>query len=218
VFDDDHNLVLDRSAIDAYEENLSCFKQIYQKIKANSYLLSLLSERIYLYKYQEAHKDKDEVSIKDDKNKGLGLFSELNIYRRGLPPPWKEAVEITKEIILIFKKAVEEHGSKFVLVSLTNAEQVHPDLGNELKNQYGNDLDYEQPDQILDTFARENEVLYLRLVPAFRDYHYRTGQYLHGFGTSHGGHWNQEGHRLAAEETLQFFKDQHLVPLDSETS
>jgi lysophospholipase L1-like esterase len=210
VFDKDRNLVLDRSLIDAYEKNLSYLKQIYQKAKANSHLLSLLSERIYLYRYQRAHKY--ETGVKNDKSKSVSLFSELNIYRRDLPSPWEEAVAVTKGIILKFKESVEEHGSRFFLLSLSNAEQVHPEVGRQLKEQYDVELDYEQPDRILEEFCREHEVMYLKLMPAFRDHHLKTGQYLHGFGSSHQGHWNQAGHRLAADLIFEYLKDHNMVP------
>jgi hypothetical protein len=87
-----------------------------------------------------------------------------------------------------------------------------------LKNRYKIELDYEQPDRILEEFASEHGVAFLKLMPALRDYHIKSGQYLHGFGSSHAGHWNQAGHRLAAELTFQFLKGQHMVPLESKQS
>jgi hypothetical protein len=223
AFDNHHDLVLDRSLVDAYENNLSYPKRLFQDLKTKSHLLTLVSQRIYLFRRQllemgfgEAHGYVENAV--EDKAKTLSLFSDLNIYRSDLPPPWKETVEITKEIILSFKRSVEEHGSRFLLLSLSNAEQVHPELGRELKNRYKLELDYDQPDRILDQFARANKVAYLKLMPAFRDYHLKTGQYLHGSATYHGGHWNQAGHRLAAELTLQFLKDQQMIPLDGDAS
>jgi hypothetical protein len=223
TFDRNHNLVLDRSLIDAHENKLSYPKRLFQELKTKSHLLSLISERVQLVRHQllearlaEAHDD--EESAGDDKTKDLDLFSDLNIYRKDLPPPWKETVEITKEIILNFKRSAEEHGSRFLLLGLSNSEQVHPELRSELKNQYKIELDYEQPDRILEEFASEHGVAFLKLMPALRDYHIKSGQYLHGFGSSHAGHWNQAGHRLAAELTFQFLKGQHMVPLESKQS
>lgn len=223
AFDHHHNLVLDRSLVDAYENNLSFPKRLFDELKTKSHLLSLISERVYLFRRQlletrmaEVHRDEEIAG--DDKRKGLDLFSDLNIYRTDLPPPWKETVEITKEIILNFKRSVEEHGSRFLLLGLSNAEQVHPEVGRELKNQYNIELDYEQPDRILENLAREHGVTFLKLMPAFREHHVKTGQHLHGFGSSHGGHWNQAGHRLAAELTFQFLKEQHIVPLEGKQS
>jgi hypothetical protein len=223
VYDQDHHIMLDRSLADAYENTLSYPKRLFQWLKTKSHLLSLISERIYLFRRQisearfaEAHADRDSAG--DDKAKALDLFSDLNIYRRDPPLPWKETFEITKEIIRAFKKSVEEHGSRFLLLGLSNAEQVHPEVGSKLQNQHNLDLDYEQPDRILEEFAKENGVLFLKLMPAFRAHHLKTGQFLHGFGSSHGGHWNQAGHRLAAELTFQFLKERHLVSLESNGS
>jgi hypothetical protein len=222
AFDHNHNLVLNRSLVDAYENSLTYPKRLFEKLKAKSHLLSLISERVYLFRRQlletrlaEAYGDKE--SVRDDKEKALELFSDVNIYRRDLAPSWKEAVEITKGIILKFKRSVEEHGGQFLLLGLSNAEQVHSEVGKDWQNQYKIDFDYDKPDRILEEFAGEHGVLFLKLMPAFRDYHLRTGQYLHGFGLSHAGHWNQAGHRLAAEVTFQFLKDQRMVPLQSKT-
>jgi hypothetical protein len=54
-------------------------------------------------------------------------------------------------------------------------------------------------------------------MPAFRNYHLKTGTFLHGFGPSIAGHWNEHGHRLAAEEIFKFLKDKRLVPMDGAT-
>lgn len=223
AFDQNHNLVLDRSLVHAYENNLSFPKRLFEELKTKSHLLSLISERVYLFRRQllatrmaEAHKDKEVAG--DDKKKSLDLFSDLNIYRTDLPPPWKDTVEITKEIILNFKRSVEERGGRFLLLGLSNPEQVHPEEGRKLKSQYNVELDYEQPDRILEDLAREHGVAFLKLMPAFREHHLKTREYLHGFGSSHGGHWNQAGHRLAAELTFQFLKEHHMVPLPTPDS
>jgi hypothetical protein len=217
------DLVLDQSLVDAYENNLSYPKRLFQELKTKSHLLSLISERIYLFRRQLLDMRMEEAygyeeNTGEDKTKNLGLFSDLNIYRTDLPPPWKETVEITKEIILAFKRSVEEHGSRFLLLSLSNAEQVHLEVGREIENRYGIELDYDQPDRILDEFARNNKVTFLKLMPAFRNHHLKTGQYLHGFGSNHQGHWNQIGHRLAAELTFQFLQEHHMIPIEGEPS
>jgi hypothetical protein len=218
ALDQNHNLVLDRSLIDAYENSLTFSKRLFQTLKAHSHLLNLISERVYLFNHQLVETRMTEAyageSNEEGKRKSFDLFSDLNIYKPDLAPPWKEAVEITEEIILNFKRSAEVHGSRFLLLSLSNAEQVHPEVGRKVKNQYNVQLDFDQPDRILEEFADKHRVLFLKLMPAFRTHHLKTGQYLHGFGSSHGGHWNQAGHRLAAEKVSQFLHDQHLIPLE----
>ena len=217
-FDEQRNLVLDRSLIDAYEKGMTYSKQLFEELKTKSHLLTLLSQRVYLLRRQLL--EASLAQVQKEERLGLGslprldVFSDLNIYRSDLPPLWKEAVEITKGIIVKFKRSVEQSGSKFLLISLSNAEQVHFELGTELEKHYQTKLDYEQADRFLEECAIEHNVQFLKLMPAFREYHRKTGEYLHGFGTSHQGHWNQTGHRLAAELTFEFLTKQHLVPLD----
>ncbi len=217
-FDEQRNLVLDRSLIDAYEKGMTYSKQLFEELKTKSHLLTLLSQRVYLLRRQLL--EASLAQVQKEERLGLGslprldVFSNLNIYRSDLPPLWKEAVEITKGIIVKFKRSVEQSGSKFLLISLSNAEQVHFELGTELEKHYQTKLDYEQADRFLEECAIEHNVQFLKLMPAFREYHRKTGEYLHGFGTSHQGHWNQTGHRLAAELTFEFLTKQHLVPLD----
>jgi len=217
-FDERHNLVLDRSLIDAYEKSMTYPKQLFQELKTKSHLLALVSERVYLLRRQLLEASLAQVQKGESAGGGnlrrLDVFSDLNIYQSDLPPLWKEAVEITKGIIVKFKRSVEQNGSKFLLISLSNAEQVHFEVGTELEKQYQTKLDYEQADRFLQECAIEHNMQFLKLTPPFREYHRRTGEYLHGFGTSHQGHWNRAGHRLAAQLTFEFLKEQHLVPLD----
>ena len=114
----------------------------------------------------------------------------------------------------MFKKSVEEHGSRFLLLTLSNAEQVHPEVADELRNRYKDNFDFDQPDRLLEEFARQHQLMFLKLMPDLLKYHLDTRQYLHGFGPTHKGHWNQVGHRRAAELTFQFLKDQHIVSLE----
>jgi hypothetical protein len=216
-FDENGNLVMDRSLIDAYEKSLTLSKRLFQTLKRHSYLASLVSERLFLLKEMFHRPQFEQVYRKPGKSRGkekLTEFSELNIYLTDLNPRWQEAYELTKRIILELKTAVEEKGAIFVLMTLTNAEQVHPEVAEQLNKQYDLIFDYEQPDRILEDFAKQEGITLLRLMPSFRNYHLRTGQYLHGFGSSMIGHWNQRGHRLAAEEILKVLKEKRLVPIN----
>jgi hypothetical protein len=79
-------------------------------------------------------------------------------------------------------------------------------------------VDYEEPDRILEEFAADQGVAFLKLMSAFRDYHEKTRRYLHGFGSSHAGNWNQLGHRFEVELTFLFLKEERMVPLESKAS
>jgi hypothetical protein len=218
TFDGGGNLKLDRSLFDQYERNLTLAKRAFQYIKQKPYLASLISERLYLLKLEfdsrHFHSNPGWYQQSGHRQR-LDEFSPLNIYLPVPSEPWKEAFDITTNLIRKFRDSVEVNGSRFLLVTLSNAEQVHPEVQQQLKDNYGVTFDFEQPDRIIERFARKEHITHLMLMPAFRDYHLRTGKYLHGFGGSKGGHWNENGHRLAAEKIFEFLKEKHLVPLDS---
>ena len=153
-----------------------------------------------------------------NENREIDPFSDLNIYRTDVSVPWKDAFEISKRLILKFKDTVEENGAKFVLVTLSNAEQVHPRIREKLNARYPGAFDYERPDRMLEEFAKQKGIIALKLMPEFREYHLQIGKDLHGFGSSGVGHWNEDGHRLAAEEILKFLQQQNLVPSGEKSS
>lgn len=217
VFDQNRNLILDRSILDAYEKDLTLPKRLFQSLKRHSYLANLISERLFLLrtelnKVQFVARASAIGSVED--NRKVDEFSELNIFLAKLSPRWQEAFDVTKGILLKFKSSVEERSAKFVLVINPGAEQVYPVKAEQLKKQYGLAFDYEQPDRILGEFASRESITLLQLLPSFRDYHLKTRTYMHGFGSRIGGHWNEHGHRLAAEEIYKFLNEKHLVPLN----
>jgi hypothetical protein len=218
IFDENRNLVLDRSVLDEIQRSLTLPRRLFWSLKRKSYLASLISERLFLLK-QRLWESYLKIRFADEREAeeqiSLDEFSDLNIYLPHLSRRWQEAFEVTKGVILKFRASVEERGARFVLVTLSNAEQVHPRIGEELKAKYGLDYDYEQPDRILEQFARQEGITSLKLMPVFREHHLKTGSYLHGFSSSQVGHWNENGHRLAAQEIFQFLKDKHLVPVSS---
>ena len=222
VFDDKGQLVLDSSKYEEYERGMiSQFRGLFQSLKRKSYLLSLVSERVYLLmrKFEETRFEHKFAGMRqENENRELDLFSDLNIYLSDVSMPWKDAFEISKSLILKFKDTVEENGAKFVLVTLSNAEQVHPRIREKLNARYPGAFDYERPDRMLEEFAKQKGIIALKLMPEFRAYHLQTGKDLHGFGSSGVGHWNEDGHRLAAEEILKFLQQQNLVPSGEKSS
>ncbi len=214
VFDDHGNLVLDRSLFEEYEKSLTLAKRAFQAIKRQSYLASLISERLYLLRVRlQDDFYRSLLARHEPTGSGARLdpFSSINIYSTSMSEHWKEAFAITAGILRKFKHTVESNGSGFVLVTLSNAEQVHPEMQQTLKEKYGNAIDFEQPDRFIEEVAKREHIEYLKLMPTFREYHLRTGKYLHGFGDGKGGHWNEDGHRLAAEKIFEFLTEKQLV-------
>src|SRR5207245_5899986 len=106
-------------------------------VKRHSYLASLVSERAYLLREQmREDRFKQAHASASAPEGGLDEFSDLNVYLPDPTPRWKEGWDITEKLILRFAHEVESRGTSFVLVSLSNAEQVHPELQRELRQKY----------------------------------------------------------------------------------
>lgn len=208
-------LVLDRSRLDHYSSQLTLMRRLYQAVKRHSYLVSLIAERAFLLREQVRTKRFKQTNANSTAaGRKLDEFSDLNIYLPEPTPRWTEAWEITERLLLKFARQVESRGTSFVLITLTNAEQVHPELQRELEQKFEMPFDFDLPDRRLREFTREHDVTYLGLMPAFRDYQRRTETYLHGFGAVITGHWNDAGHRQAAGQIFSFLRDRRLIPLD----
>ncbi len=113
---------------------------------------------------------------------------------------WEEAWRVSEALLRLMKKEVEEKGSTFFVVTLSNSIQVHYDSEYRkiYKNQFGiKDLFY--PDRRIQALGKEEGLWVLNLSPLFLDYAENKKRFLHGFhNVSLGqGHWNVDGHRLA---------------------
>jgi hypothetical protein len=96
---------------------------------------------------------------------------------------------------------VRQKGAKFVVVTLSNAIQVYPDpvvRQNFMKRIGTNTVFY--PNLRLKDFAQRQQIDFLDLAEPMQVYADQNKVFLHGFGKDIGnGHWNANGHRLAAD-------------------
>ncbi len=209
AFDRSGDLVLDPSTWKAYETGLTWPRRLFQSLRRTSYGVSFVAERLDLLRRQMQRPEPSGGS------ESLDVYSDLNIYLPAFSRPWQEAVALTQSGINHLRRAVEQRGADFVLVMLSSAEQVHPHIGLRLQQVHGQSFDYAQPDRILRAFASEGGITLLRLMPKLREHHRATGAYVHGFGNRQTGHWNETGHRVAANEIFAFLTRRDLVPLDA---
>ena len=123
------------------------------------------------------------------------------VFRQPTEAVWQAAWKVTETVLLMMRDEVAAHGVRFVVVVLTNGIQVHPDPEFRKKSaqQLGvHDLFY--PDRRLAKFCRDKGIPILLLAPAFQEYATKHKVFFHGFGNNlGGGHWNQNGHRLAGK-------------------
>jgi hypothetical protein len=119
---------------------------------------------------------------------------------------WKEAWRVTEGLIKQMRDEVSQRGAKFVVVTLSNAIQVYPDpvvRQNFMKRIGVSTVFY--PNERLKALASREQIDFLDLAEPMQVYAEQNGVFLHGFGSDLGGnaHWNQSGHRLAADLIAQ---------------
>jgi hypothetical protein len=119
---------------------------------------------------------------------------------------WKEAWRVTEGLIRQMHDEVRQRGAKFVVLTLSNAIQVYPDpvvRQNFMKHIGVSTVFY--PNERLKALAGGEQIDFLDLAEPMQDYAERNKVFLHGFGGDLGGnsHWNQSGHRLAADLITQ---------------
>jgi hypothetical protein len=121
-------------------------------------------------------------------------------------PPTREDMQrawsVTEGLFLLMRDEVKAHGAEFHIVLLAARPQVLPDAGKreELLHKLGvSNLDY--ADERIREFGKREDIKVMNLAPALSAYAEAQHVYLNGFNKSNfgAGHWNETGHRLAAE-------------------
>jgi len=194
-------LLLDNSfrSLQTFRRRRSAFVRFYYWTIDHSYLMQLVQETRRRLTIQPPPSTGDEFP-----DGGFGHANVL-IYRAATDPTWREAWNITEDLILATSDEVKSHGAKFLLMTLSNAIQVHPDraLRRHFENRMGiEDLFY--PEQRISSFCQQKGIAVLQLARSFQDYADQFHVFLHGFGNTLGnGHWNEEGHRLASQKIAE---------------
>ena len=122
---------------------------------------------------------------------------------------WNDAWRVTEGLIVEMRDEVNEHGAKFVVVTLSNGPQVLPDPGSEKisRRRLGiTDLFY--PDNRIKSLGAREGIPVITLAPELQEFAERNNVFLHGFGENIGnGHWNatgqSRGRRVDCEKNLR---------------
>jgi hypothetical protein len=127
---------------------------------------------------------------------------EYSIYAPPTQSAMSEAWRITEGLLLAIRDEVNSRGATFWIVTLANRPQVIPDPAKrqQLANKLGvADLSY--ADNRISEFAHRAGIPVTTLAPALAKFADAHHVYLNGFNTTNfgSGHWNESGHRLAAE-------------------
>ena len=142
----------------------------------------------------------------------LGLWDL--VYR---PPPdavWTEAWRVTEALIELVHRECVNAGAAFVLVTLTNSIQVDPDSGktSAVALRTGvDDLFY--PERRLRGLGERLGFPVVTLAPQLQAIAVDRRLYFHGFDNTvvGTGHWNETGHRYAADLLARELCDRGLI-------
>ncbi|MFL6566957.1 MAG: hypothetical protein ACJ8G5_18620 [Burkholderiales bacterium] len=123
-----------------------------------------------------------------------------------LAPPrnasWDEAWRVTEALIAKTGEFASRHGAAVAVFTVPFALEAHPDaaLRQRLQAKYGV-ADFTYSERRVVAFAREKGMLGIMLGPAMQARATASGAPLYGFeNRALGfGHWNEQGHRTAAE-------------------
>jgi hypothetical protein len=140
---------------------------------------------------------------------GVAAAEELGVdnvvYREATDPVWNDAWKVTEQLIAAIRDDVQGKGRKFLVVTLSNGIQVWPDPAARdafIRRVGAKDIFY--PDKRIREFCEHENIPVVTLAPAMQKYADINKIFLHGFGEDMGnGHWNTNGHRVAAELTAQ---------------
>jgi hypothetical protein len=127
------------------------------------------------------------------------------VYREPADANWQEAWRVTEGLLGIMHNEVRNHGAFFVVVTLSNGVQVHPQPAARaafLRRVGATDIFY--PDARIKSLGERANFPVITLAPELQQYAEQHQAFLHGFGRDLGnGHWNSTGHRVAGELLTQ---------------
>ena len=140
----------------------------------------------------------------------LNFFKKIGIAEKGIMPRGEQALKrrleldpfgwnLTKAILNEINTVAETNNLKTMIVIIPTREQVNKNGDSELNG-------------ALVDFGKENNISVLDLLPEFRE-HAKNGEQLY---FKIDGHWNANGHKLAAELIYNKLIEEKIIPLGGE--
>lgn len=166
---------------------------MFQKISNYSRIIQLINK----VRSRIAHSNTPRSEV----NPGYELGLDYNIYfSPPRDPDWENAWRVTEGLILQMRNEVVARGAKFVVVTLSNGIQVHPD--HEVRAGYARRLgvaDLFYPERRIKALGEREGLHVISLAETFQKHAEENQVYLHGFPNAEmlKGHWNENAHRLA---------------------
>ena len=140
-------------------------------------------------------------SKQDSQSASAEMGLDDAIYKEAPDADWENAWRITERLLVQMGKEVTSSGAKLSVVTLSNGIQVTPNEQATTNYMYRNGFkDIFLPDKKIANILNKHGISMITLAPKLQAIAHKSGQYMHGFDKNiGGGHWNQNGHRYAAE-------------------
>lgn len=190
----------------AYKLLSSTRGKIFIKISQYSRIVQLFREA-YVQSYFKSIKKK-EVVKKSTIDQGLDLYNLYNPSNED----WSNAWFVTEKIIESINSEILKKNKDFIVISVSNPIQVHPDLNfikNYLVNKNIKNINY--PDDRIENFLKKKNIKYINTAKKLSIKALQNNDYFHGFkNTKLGtGHWNEAGHdeasKIISSEMCKFY-------------
>jgi len=173
----------------------------------------LLRHSRFLQSIREARRQIKAILARNDTQaaiEGGQLGLDDAIYLEMDDPAWRSAWQTTEDVIRLMRDEVHASGSEFMLMTLSNGIQVHPDRSE--RDAYAariGSTDLLLPDRKLARFAEREQIPSLMMAPVLRRWAEKNETCVHGFQEPWlcQGHWNVDGHRVAGQELARALCD-----------
>jgi hypothetical protein len=172
---------------------------IYSTINHSRFLqLINAAKQMLRRRNQQEHSEEMEALLAPGQEIGLDNM----VYLAPKTDVWRDAWNVTEELIRVMNREVKDRGKRFLLVTLSNGIQVDPDMNKRkaFTTKLGvKDLFY--PERRIQALAQREGIAFLALAMPMRQWTEKNHTCVHGFknATPCGGHWNEYGHRLGGE-------------------
>lgn len=184
-----------------YRENFVSKKSFIPKLAAKSSFLVWLFERYQILKYKFIQKSLALPHLENLLKDGSHKFQlsqipvDFQVFLKHDSQEWLEAWQIEERLLKDIFEFCRGNNIKFLLVSLTEGFRVHMDLKE------SDIFDWRKPERLLGEISERTGFLYLGLTDYFRSRFLREG-----IRTTFDcdGHWNETGHKWAAEAIFEF--------------
>lgn len=204
----DNELTLTNVPVPQKKENVTSFLRFKRYMARHFHSYSFISTRISMNHNLLNFFKKIGIAgaIRENPPRKPDLYSST--YTPKLHHGWNLTKAILKEIYVVAK----ENNSKTLIVLVPNKEQVYKENWDGIKRYYSlNDQNYNlsKPNDVLVEFGKECDIPVLDILPEFRE-HAKNGEQLY---FKIDGHWNVNGHKLAAELIYDKLIEEQLIPL-----